>query len=305
MRLVWSEAYHVDLFGHVFPVEKYGLIREALLGRGSATEADFVSAPRATSEDLLLVHTPEYIDDLLNLRLSHRTIRSELALTREIVEAYIFAAGGTIAASRYALEDGICVHIGGGYHHAYPDHAEGFCYVNDVSVAIARLRRDSAVSRACVIDCDLHQGNGTASIFAHTPEVFTFSIHQENNYPPKERSDMDVGLPDGADDDMYLNKLDVLRHILDTHKPQVAFYLAGADPYVGDKLGGLALTKDGLRRRDRFVLAECRRRAVPVCIVLAGGYAEDVHDDVDIHVNTIVEARRGLAGFDSRTHGTP
>jgi acetoin utilization deacetylase AcuC-like enzyme len=222
-------------------------------------------------------------------------MRSEMALTEEIVNAYVVAAGGTIAASSYALEDGICVHVGGGYHHAYPDHAEGFCYLNDVSIAIARMRMNSAVSRVCVIDCDLHQGNGTAFIFARDPDVFTFSIHQENNYPPKESSDMDIGLPDGAGDNLYLGELAALSAILDGHRPQAAFYLAGADPFAGDMLGGLALTKEGLRRRDNYVFAECRRRSVPVCVVLAGGYAADVQDDVEIHVNTIIEAKRGFA----------
>jgi acetoin utilization deacetylase AcuC-like enzyme len=294
MKLVWSEAYEVDLFGHVFPVEKYRLIKERLLEEKIAEEADFIRPRPAGQDDLLLIHTPEYVDDLVNLRVSRRTVTSELALTREIADAYIMAAGGTMEASRHALSGGLGLHIGGGFHHAYPDHAEGFCYVNDVCVAIARLRRDDAVRRACVIDCDLHQGNGTAFIFAGNPDVFTFSIHQENNYPPKELSDHDVGLPDGADDDLYLNRLRVVSEILDSHLPEIAFYLAGADPFAGDMLGGLALTKQGLKNRDIFVFEECRKRGVPVCVVLAGGYAGDVKDDVDIHVATLVEAQRVL-----------
>jgi acetoin utilization deacetylase AcuC-like enzyme len=294
MKLVWSPEYDIDLFGHVFPIEKYRLVREAILRRGIANEGDFVEAGPASTEDMALVHSREYLDDLVNLRRTHRTFRSEMALTREIAQAYILAAGGTIEASRMALKEGVGIHIGGGYHHAYPDHAEGFCYVNDVAVAAARLRRDGSVGRICIVDCDLHQGNGTAFIFSSDPEVFTFSIHQENNYPPKERSDLDIGLPDGADDRYYLDELGVVGDILDKHSPDMVFYLAGADPYMGDRLGGLALTKDGLQKRDILVFTECSRRSVPVCVVFAGGYAEDVRDVVDIHVTTVTEAGRLL-----------
>jgi acetoin utilization deacetylase AcuC-like enzyme len=292
MRLVWSRRYDVDLFGHVFPVEKYRLVRQEVMERGIAREADLVEAEPAAMEDMLLVHTPEYIDDLVNLRATPRTMRSEMALTREIVSAYIATAGGSIEASRRALDDGVCVHIGGGYHHAFPDHAEGFCYLNDVAIAIAKMRGEGAARRVCVIDCDLHQGNGTAFIFARDPDVFTFSIHQENNYPVKQRSDLDIGLPDGADDRLYLKELEVVGDILEGHAPDIALYLAGADPFIGDRLGGLAVTKSGLQKRDRLVFDECAGRGIPVCVVFAGGYAVDVRDVVDIHVATIIEANR-------------
>ena len=295
MNLVWSPKYQVDLLGHIFPVDKYELTLRGALERGIVLPVDLIEAPRARREDLLLAHTPEYIEDLVNLKWTHRTQRSELALTAEIVEAYIYSAGGTMEAARLGLESGLCVHIGGGFHHAYPDHAEGFCYVNDVAVAIAGLRRDGYVARAAVIDCDLHQGNGTAYTFRHEPDVFTFSIHQENNYPPKEKSDLDIGLPDGADDALYLSELEVVHDILDRHAPEIVFYLAGADPFSGDQLGGLALTKHGLSRRDRMVFSACRDRNVPVIVVLAGGYAADVMDDVEIHINTISEAVRASA----------
>jgi acetoin utilization deacetylase AcuC-like enzyme len=294
MKLVWSEAYEVDLFGHVFPVEKYRLVRAEVLKRGLVAESDLVAAPRAAAEDLRLVHTPEYVDDLINLRLTPRTMRSEMALTRQIVDAYVFAAGGTIEAAHHALTDGVSVHLGGGYHHAYPDHAEGFCYLNDVGIAIRKVIGEGLADRVCVIDCDLHQGNGTAFIFSDEADVFTFSIHQEANYPPKERSNLDIGLPDGADDEVYLRELKVVGTVLESHRPRIAFYVAGADPYLGDKLGGLALTKQGLRRRDEFVFSECHRRKIAVCAVLAGGYACDVRDDVDIHVNMISEAGRAF-----------
>lgn len=292
MRLVGSDAYEVDLFGHVFPVEKYRLTREEALRRGLAAQADLVEAHRAGAEDVLLIHTREYFDDFINERMTHRILRSEMALTPEIVESFLVTAGGTIAAAGFALSDGICVHMGGGFHHAYPDHAEGFCYLNDVAIAIAVLRREEKIERACVIDCDLHQGNGTAFIFSQDPDVFTFSIHQENNYPPKERSDLDIGLPDGAGDDLYLGELKVIGEILDRQRPSIVFYLAGADPYRDDKLGGLSLSKDGLKKRDAMVFSECRKRKIPVCVVFAGGYAFDIADDVEIHVNTIEEARK-------------
>jgi acetoin utilization deacetylase AcuC-like enzyme len=295
MKLVWSPRYEADLLGHIFPVVKYRLTIQAALKVGLFSESDVIEAPRPSREDLLLVHTPEYIDDLSNLKWTHRTQRSEMALTREIVEAYICAAGGSMEAGKLALDGGICVHVGGGFHHAFADHAEGFCYVNDVAVAIARLRREGLASRAAVIDCDLHQGNGTARIFQGEPDVFTFSIHQENNYPVKEKSDLDIGLPDGADDEAYIRELVAVYEILDGHRPDIVFYLAGADPYVGDQLGGLALTKEGLRRRDRLVLQACRARGISVAVVFAGGYAADVMDDVDIHVATISEARRALS----------
>jgi acetoin utilization deacetylase AcuC-like enzyme len=292
MKLVWSPEYDVDLFGHVFPIEKYRLVREDLLRRRIAAEEDFVRAQAASVEDLLLVHTRAYLDDLIGLRRTHSTLRSEMALTREIVHAYVVCAGGTTEASRRALDEGVGIHIGGGFHHAYPDHAEGFCYINDVAVAAAGLKKAGQAGRICVIDCDLHQGNGTAFIFAEDPDVFTFSIHQENNYPPKERSDLDIGLPDGAGDVLYLEELGVVAGILDRHKPDIVFYLAGADPYVGDKLGGLELTKAGLQKRDEFVLGECQTRDIPVCVVFAGGYAADMRDVVDIHVTTAVVAKR-------------
>jgi acetoin utilization deacetylase AcuC-like enzyme len=292
MKIVWSDAYQVDLFGHIFPVVKYKLVKQALLDRGLVRQEDLVEARAASRDDLLLVHTPAYVDDLLNLRWTERTMRSEMALTREIADAYLVAAGGTILAGQLALTGGVSVHLGGGYHHAFPDHAEGFCYVNDVAVAIARLRRDGRVGKVTVVDCDLHQGNGTAVAFSGNSDVFTFSIHQENNYPPKQRSDMDIGLPDGADDELYLSRLAVVPEILDRQAPGLCLYLAGADPFRGDVLGGLDLTKEGLRRRDALVFEACRDRRIPVCVALAGGYAADVQDLVDIHVNMVAEAKR-------------
>jgi acetoin utilization deacetylase AcuC-like enzyme len=189
------------------------------------------------------------------------------------------------------------VHLGGGFHHAFPDHGEGFCLINDVAVAIRMLRRDRAVGRVLVVDLDVHQGNGTAAIFATEPEVFTFSMHQENNYPAwKPPSDLDLGLEDGVEDEEYLGLLE--RHlpdILDNHRPDLVFYLAGADPYAEDQLGGLSLTLDGLRRRDAAVFLSCRQVGTPVAVTLAGGYARREADTVAIHVATVQESLRAAS----------
>ncbi len=291
MKFIYSDRYLVDIGYHVFPIEKYGMIKEGLLREG-VPASDFVEPPEATEEDLLLVHSREYLDDLLGLVRTARTDRSELPLTREIVDAYVLAAGGTCEAARRSLEDGCSVHIGGGWHHAFSSHAEGFCYVNDIGVAIRAMQRKGAIERSAVIDCDVHQGNGTAKIFQRNDTVFTFSIHQERNYPVKERSDLDVGLDDGTNDEEYISRLsEALGEIFETSAPQLVVYVAGSDPYERDLLGGLSLTVDGLKRRDELVLGECRRRDVPVVVVFGGGYAQEVQRTVEIHLNTCRVAR--------------
>jgi acetoin utilization deacetylase AcuC-like enzyme len=197
--------------------------------------------------------------------------------------------GGTALASRLALEHGRAAHLGGGFHHAFPDHGEGFCLINDVAIAIRMLQRDAAVTRALVVDLDVHHGNGTAAIFKDDDAVFTFSMHQQQNYPAwKPPGDLDVGLADGTGDDEYLALLEQhLPAILDTHRPDIVLYLAGADPYREDQLGGLGLTIDGLRRRDAFVIASAAHARVPLAITLAGGYARRTDDTVEIHCNTV------------------
>ncbi len=286
--VVYSPKYLVDIGLHVFPTQKYSLIKNRLVEQRLITERDIIEPAPATREQLLLVHTPQYLDDLLNLRWTHRTSRSELPLTAEIVDAYILCAGGSIMATQFAcLSRGCGIHIGGGFHHAFPDHAEGFCYINDIAVAIRFAQQQGWIRQAFVIDCDVHQGNGTAVIFQHNPEVFTFSIHQKNNYPVKERSDLDIGLPDLADDEHYLKELKtVIPTKLDDFQPELVFYVAGADPYQDDLLGGLRLTKDGLRRRDELVIRYCADRQIPLVIVLAGGYARNLYDTVDIQATT-------------------
>jgi acetoin utilization deacetylase AcuC-like enzyme len=284
--IVYSPRYLADLQGHVFPIEKYRLIVERLEAEGILGEV--VEPQAATREELELVHTPEYLDDLLAARWTARTASSEMALTEEIARAFLLGAGGSITAARLALErGGPAMNVGGGLHHAFPDHAEGFCYINDVALAVKMMLHEGRVERAAVIDCDLHQGNGTAVIFAEDARVFTFSIHEEHLYPVKQRSDLDVGLPSFAGDDVYLPPLrKYVPQILEKHRPQFVAYVAGADPYAGDQLGSLQLTLEGLTERDRIVLGGCRERGIPVVILLAGGYAARTEDTVTIHVNT-------------------
>lgn len=289
MQFVYSPDYEANIGRHVFPTSKFRLVRESLLEQGLAVEEDFAASPIASREELALVHTEEYLDDFLNARASPRTTRSELPISESIVNAYVRAAGGSILASRIALSGSqpICCHLGGGFHHAFAAHAEGFCYINDIAVAIRLMQAEKKIQKAAVIDCDLHQGNGTAHLFQGDPSVFTFSIHQENNYPVKEQSDLDVGLHDLTADDEYLAVLhESVQSMLDSHKPELVVYVAGADPYLDDQLGGLRLTIHGLEDRDRMVLSECLKRGIPAISVTAGGYAHNLKDTVAIHTQT-------------------
>lgn len=250
-------------------------------------EGAFIEPRPATEDEVRLVHTAEYVADLLGGVHTERTCASELPLSAEIVRAAFLAVGGTILAAREALARGRALNLTGGFHHAFAGQAEGFCYLNDLAVAIRVLQREGAVGRAAVIDCDLHQGNGTAVIFQGDPGVFTFSIHQQNIYPVKRKSDLDVGLHDLAGDAEYLAHMRKhVPEILDGHRPGLVLYQAGADPYAGDQLGTLKLTMGGLRERDEIVLSECARRGIPVAGTLGGGYAADPADTVDIHFRT-------------------
>jgi len=296
MFFIYSPKYQVDLGSHPFRTEKYRLVHDALIKQGFMRESGFIEPEPATIEDLLLVHTRKYIDDLKNLCWTPRTLRSELPLTREIVEAFILSAGGTILTARKALEKRKAIHIGGGWHHAFPDHGEGFCYLNDVAIAIRKLQKEGKIQKAMIIDCDLHQGNGNARIFQSDKNVFTFSIHQENLYPVKEKSDLDIGLPDFAGDEEYLGVLRKhIPKILKVHQPDLVIYVAGADPYKEDQLGTLQLTMEGLKQRDRFIFQQCKGNEVPVGVVLAGGYASKLQDTVQIHLNTCKELLDTLA----------
>jgi acetoin utilization deacetylase AcuC-like enzyme len=267
------------------------LLREALGARAA------VLAPEpAAWDDLARVHTAEYLNKIRSGTLSFEEIaRLELPWSRELAEGFRLMVGGTVLAAQRALDTGVCIHLGGGFHHAFADHGEGFCMFNDVAVAIRRLQHDGRLHRAAVVDCDVHHGNGTAMIFAGDAEVFTFSMHQQNNYPSwKPPSDLDIGLPDGTRDAAYLGKLKEGLASVFEHRPEVVAYVAGADPFKEDQLGGLSLTKEGLRRRDRMVFDACRNAGVPVFVTLAGGYARRVEDTVDIHMDTIEEATSSL-----------
>ena len=285
--VVWSARYECDIGPHIFPTQKFRLTLERLLAAGDITRAQLLEPDPIEPAQLALVHTPAYLDDFLALRPTLRVLRSELPITAAIRDAYLLAAGGTLLAARRALAHGAAMHLGGGYHHAMPAHAEGFCYVNDIAVAIRVLQSEKRIARAAVIDTDVHQGNGTAVVFQDDPEVYTFSIHQEHNYPLKERSDWDIGLEDGTGDAEYLAHLEeAVPRILETHAPELVLMVAGADPYREDQLGGLGLTLEGLARRDRLVVDACAARGIPVVGLMAGGYARRLEDTLEVHANT-------------------
>jgi acetoin utilization deacetylase AcuC-like enzyme len=291
--VVHSREYRCDIGPHVFPMEKYERVLARLKESGDLEAADLLEAPRASRADLLLAHTAEYLDDLEQLRWTPRTMWSELPLTAENARAYEYAAGGTVLAAREALARGVGVNVGGGFHHAFADKAEGFCYLNDLAVAIRVLQRESLVRRAAVVDLDVHQGNGTAGIFRDDASVFTLSIHQESNYPmPKERSTLDVGLANLTGDAEYLEKLAPALERVWGFGPELVLYQAGADPYREDLLGGLALSLAGLAERDRAVLEGAAERGIPVVVTFGGGYAQNVEDTVAIHVQTCRAAIR-------------
>jgi acetoin utilization deacetylase AcuC-like enzyme len=297
-KLLFDSRFTVDLGAHVFPARKYQLVRERLLATGVAAESDFVVAPPAADADVLRAHTPEYVEKIKTGRLSIAEERTlEVPWSPGLVDAAWLAAGAAIDAGKRALDDGCAVVLSGGFHHAFADHGEGFCLINDVAIAVRALRASGKVLRAAVLDLDVHQGNGTASILGEDPDVFTVSLHQESNYPAlKPPSHLDVGLRDGAGDDEYLEALAGPLERTVAFRPDALFFLAGADPFEHDRLGGLGLTFSGLRERDRRVFVAARESRVPVVVVLAGGYAERTEDTVAIHVNTVSTAARTFGG---------
>ncbi len=296
--IVWHGGYEVDIGSHPFPTRKYRLVRERLLREGVILPADLVEAVPASDEQVGLVHTSEYVRKIKTGTLSaEEQLVLEVPFSPALREAAWITAGGSTLAGRLALgtdRPGRTLHLGGGFHHAFPDHGEGFCLINDVAIAIRTLQRERLVRRAAVVDLDVHHGNGTAAIFQSDPDVFTFSMHQERNYPAwKPPSDLDIGLDDGTADAEYLALLE--RHLTDLlarHRPDLVFYLAGADPYQLDQLGGLGLTLEGLRRRDELVFERLTRASVAVAVCLAGGYALRTEDTVEIHCNTVRAASR-------------
>jgi acetoin utilization deacetylase AcuC-like enzyme len=294
-KLIYHERYDLNLGAHVFPSQKYRLIADKLLKDSVATREDFLRPEPASDTDILRVHTEDWVHKLKTGTLTLSDVmKLEVPYSPELVSAFWLAAGGTIAAAQCALRDGFGCNLGGGFHHAYPGHGEGFCAIHDVAVAIRRVQADGAVRNAMVVDTDVHHGNGTAAIFAKQPSVFTLSIHQLNNYPAyKPPSTVDLDMPDQIEDAVYLTALlPAVRAGLDSFQPEILFYVGGADPYRDDQLGGLSLTIDGLIARDRGVFEEARKRNIPVVTTLAGGYARRIEDTVQIHVNTILAARQ-------------
>jgi len=293
-KVVYHPRYDLDLGPHVFPSQKFKMVHDALLQEGLAEPGDFLMPEPAGDADILRVHTPAYMQKLQtdSLTLSER-MKLEIPVSEATVQAFWLAAGGSILAARNALRDGFAANLSGGFHHAYPGHGEGFCMLHDVAIAIRALQAAEEIRTAMTVDTDVHHGNGTAAIFANDASVHTLSIHQENNYPmPKPPSDHDIGLEDGTRDAEYLDALEEgLLYSLKSFVPDLIFYVGGADPYREDQLGGLALTMEGLQKRDRLVFEHARRRGIPVASTMAGGYARRVADTVRIHVNTIVAAR--------------
>ena len=293
-KVVYHPRYDLNLGVHVFPSQKFRLIAEELVSSGIADTSDFLTPQPASDEDLLRVHIASWVNKLKTGTLTASEImKLEVPYSPELAEAVWLAAGGTILAAQSALQDGFGSNLSGGFHHAYANHGEGFCAIHDVAVAVRRLQSDGDIKRAMIVDTDVHHGNGTAAIFADDSSVFTISIHQVNNYPAhKPPSTVDLDMRDGASDDEYLAALiPTVERCLDKFRPDMVFYVGGADPYREDQLGGLLLTKAGLKRRDREVFEAARSRSIPVTTALAGGYARRVEDTVAIHMNTIIAAR--------------
>lgn len=299
-KFIYHEEYWiVDIGKHVFPVKKYRLVYERLLSMGTKRE-NFLQPQPVQDEDLLLVHTPKYIKKLKTGSLSDSEIQAlELPYSPGLIRFAWLFVGGTILAAKKALEDGLAVHIGGGFHHAFPDHGEGFCVLNDVAVALEKMRSEGKIQKAMVVDCDLHQGNGTAFIFSKKKYVFTFSIHQMDLYPSdKPSSTVDVGLWSGDGDGKYLEALSsYFPRLYKEFRPDLIFYLAGADPLKEDQLGGLNLTKEGLKERDRIIIESALQLGIPLVILLAGGYAPDAEDSVTVHINTIKVSQKAQRKF--------
>ncbi len=322
-KLVYSEKYFLPIGEHIFRADKFRLIRERMLQEGIAEDSDFLVPQPATEADVLLVHSPLYVNKLMEGSLSAREeLEMEIPYSPQVVDAFMLHTGGSILAAERALEDGVCINMGGGFHHAFPEHGEGFCMINDFAVAIRALQKRGKIRRAMTVDCDVHQGNGTAVIFGSgsprpgpntlpsgpaatsgarqrttmtegsSKDVFTISLHQENNYPfTKPPSSIDVNLPDGCGDAEYLAWLDnALSSGLRQFEPDLICYVAGADPYADDQLGGLNLSIAGLKQRDELVFRVARARDIPVMVTYAGGYANHIEDTVAIHCNTVVAA---------------
>jgi acetoin utilization deacetylase AcuC-like enzyme len=291
VKIFYTDQYVLPLPPwHRFPMQKYALLRQRVQDAGLGGRDALQLPPAAADEELLRAHDLQYLNRVVTGQLTAlEQKRIGFPWSPQMVERSRRSSGATLAACRAALNDGVAVNLAGGTHHAFRDHGEGYCVFNDSAVAALALQAEAKLKRVVVLDCDVHQGNGTASILAGDSSVFTFSIHAAGNYPfDKEASDLDIELPDGTGDEEYLAALERgVCTALSAAQPDLAIYLAGADPYRGDRLGRLGLTKSGLVKRDRMVLELCRAAHIPVAITMAGGYARQVEDTVDIHFNTV------------------
>lgn len=302
-KFVYSDRYWMsDLRNHVFPITKYRLIYYELVKRGARKE-NFLEPAPVREEDLLLVHSERYVKRLKELKLSSTELAAlEMPFSSEIMDFFWMNVGGTLLSAETALLEGTAVHIGGGFHHAFPNHGEGFCVLNDVAVTVEKLKKEKRLDRVMIVDCDVHQGNGTAYIFAKKNYVFTYSIHQMDIYPAhKQEGNMDVGLWSGDGDDIYLDTLrSHFPRLFEEFRPDLVVYLAGADPYEKDQLGGLKLTMAGLAERDRIILDGVFKSGIPAVVVFGGGYASRLEDTVNIHLNTIMSVRDSFRKFEKK-----
>lgn len=307
MKLFYTGHFVLPLPpGHRFPMEKYALLRDRLVATGKFTPEDIQAPPAATDADILRAHDPAYLHQVTTGTLDPQALRRiGFPWSPEMVERSRRSAGATLAACQAALADGMAANLAGGTHHAHRDFGSGFCVFNDAAIAALSLLTQGQARRVAIIDCDVHQGDGTATILAQEPRAFTFSIHGRRNFPfEKQQSDLDVELPDGTGDAAYLAALDeALAAVFRRANPDFALYLAGADPYEGDRLGRLKLTQAGLAERDRRVLSACQARRIPVAIAMAGGYGRNIEETVAIHATTVLTAHQLLAsGGGSQPH---
>ena len=299
-KIFYSPYYYADIGeNHVFPIKKFELVRDKLLAEGTLQTSEIIEPEPAKIEDVLLVHTEDYVTRLRNGTLTTKEVRRlGLPWSEALVRRSFLATSGTISAAKHALETGVSSNLAGGTHHSFPDRGEGFCVLNDVAVAIRVLQKENLAKRFLIVDCDVHQGNGTAFIFENDESVFTFSMHGAKNYPLfKENSTLDIELPDKTGDAEFLETLNEALPRIFLHDPDIVFYLGGADPFEKDKLGRLGLTIEGLRKRDETVLNFAKERDVPIVTTMSGGYALDIKDTVEIHSNTIRAVKKVFADF--------
>jgi acetoin utilization deacetylase AcuC-like enzyme len=294
LKIFYADQFAMPLPArHTFPVQKYARLRKRLLTANRISMDNFHVSPAATLEEITRVHDQDYIQRFLNGDLTSKELRPiGLPWSEEIVERARRSAGGTIAASRSALLERVSVNLGGGTHHAFCDRGQGYCILNDVAIAVRALKAEKRAKNVLIVDCDVHQGNGTAALFKNDPSVFTFSIHGKKNFPyKKEKSDLDIALEDRTGDDQYLQELERgLKVSVERIQADLVIYLAGADPFEKDRFGRLALTKNGLAQRDQMVFKACDAAGLPVAVTMAGGYSREVDDTVDIHFQTVMTA---------------